>query len=51
MKEIWKDLIFKENGITHNYKGIYKISKVCKNKRKSTGGYVWKYVKDCGVGI
>lgn len=33
MKEIWKDLIFKENGITHNYKGIYKISNTGKIKR------------------
>lgn len=33
MKEIWKDLVFKENEIIHDYKGIYIISNMGNIKR------------------
>lgn len=36
----------KQTGISNK-----NISSVCKNKRKTTGGYVWKYIQDCGVRI
>lgn len=35
----------KQTGISNKH-----ISSVCKNKRKTTGGYVWRYIEDCEIG-
>ena len=50
MKEIWKDIYFKENGKTIDYKGLYQISnlgRIKSLKRKyTTGNKILKYHKN-----